>query len=107
MRLPKRNFLLVEASASTSSEASARMRKAPTANSRRGPRTAMASTPEQQGGKNEIEHQHQQRGVDHSAGGGQRGALDGGLGMETFVGGDQRADAAEHGRLQQGHAEVV
>src|SRR5687768_18516969 len=96
---------LVEAIASTSRLARASSRKAPTANSRRGPR--MVLTPEQQSGKNEIEHQHQQRGVDHRTRGGNRGALDGRLGVVADVGGDQRRGTAEHRRLDEGDAEIL
>src|SRR5690606_5117684 len=101
---------LVEATASTSMEASASSRKAPTANSRRGPRDVFIGKPrgksaspsaEQRRGEDEVEHQDQQRGVDHGAGGRDRGAFDGGFGVEADVGRDQRRGAAEDRRLQE------
>src|SRR3546814_4471696 len=46
--------------------------------------------------KNEVEYQHQQRAIDHGAGGGNRRALDGGFGMEAGVGCHQRTNQAKH-----------
>src|SRR3546814_11780180 len=57
--------------------------------------------------RSEIEHQHQQRSVDHRTRGRHRSALDGRLGVVADVGRDQRRGAAEHRRLDEGNAEIL
>src|SRR3546814_10533535 len=57
--------------------------------------------------KNEVEYQHQQRAIDHVAGGGNRRALDGGFGMEAGVGCHQRTNQAKHRAFDECDDEII